>query len=177
MTKYILKLTPFLAASLFYGCSGHALQDLVDGNSTNNLSSKNSPDDRADKMPAPSQNSALQSISPSSTASDDHQEYRYIQQNTNEWLEKEWSPLSESSSSDVNISNSDNLNKESGLSENNSSTYDNEDENGSFTLQHYVDKAKIYHENKEKLDDNTTKAPSHVDKVNAMPGIGKIEGR
>jgi hypothetical protein len=123
----------------------------------------------------PSQNSTLQSISPSKTAGDDHEEYRYMQKNTNEWIENEWEPLTEGNATVTK-------NGEDNNTDTKSVTVSNEeevtgDDNSSTGLQYYVDKAGVYLENKKKRDANVTKQPSHVDKVNAMPGIGKIDRR
>ncbi len=42
-----------------------------------------------------------------------------------------------------------------------------------FTLQSYADKWKVYHENKEKMNEGKPKEASHIDAVNALPVIGK----
>jgi len=42
-----------------------------------------------------------------------------------------------------------------------------------FTLQKYVDKWKVYNENKEKMNEGKPKEPSTIDKIQAMPVIGK----
>jgi len=123
----------------------------------------------------PSQNSALQSFSPSKTAGDDHEEYRYIQKNTNEWIEKEWEPLTESNATVTKSGEDNNTVTEDVTNGNIEQTQI--DDNSSTGLQYYVDKAGVYLDNKNKRDANATKKPSHVDKVNAMPGIGKIDHR
>ena len=169
MKKTVLYAGFVLTASLFQGCSGHTLQDLIDGNDTNGSSSEQVVQSNTDSTPvAPSQNKALNSISPSSTASDEHEEHRYMQKNTNAWIENEWDPLTQSNTSSKKVE------KPEKVSENNMT---NSDDLNSTGLQYYVDKAGIYMENKEKRDANKTKAPSHVDKVNAMPGIGKPDKR
>lgn len=165
MKKTVLYAGFVLTASLFQGCSGHTLQDLIDGNSTNGSSSEQVVQSNADSTPvAPSQNKALNSISPSTTASDEHEEHRYMQKNTNAWIENEWEPLTEGNTT---TTKEDNLTT---VPENNMTSSDDINSTG---LQYYVDKAEIYFENKEKRDANKTKAPSHVDKINSMPGIGK----
>jgi len=158
-----------LVVSLFQGCSGHTLQDWIDGDTTD-PSAKNS--EQKSKTVPPSQNKALNSISPSSTASDDHEEYRYMQKNTNAWIKEDWEPLTESNAtekvdveSDKAIINSD------------ENTSVSQEDNSSSGLQYYVDKADVYFENKKKRDANKTKVPSHTEKINAMPGIGKPTGR
>ncbi len=154
-----------LVMTLLQGCSGHALQDLIDGKSDTNTPSptSNKTSSPSQKTP-PSQNSALNTISPSNTASDDHEAYRHMQKNTNTWIDEEWTPLTEGkksvTNSDINGSDTDD----------NSTIID--DENRSFTLQHYVDKAGVYMDNKKKRDENKTKCPSHLEKMNGMPVIG-----
>ena len=154
--KYLL---PYLfIINLLGGCSGHVLQDIVDGSTK----------DAA--VTPPSQNSALQSISPSTTASDDHEEHRIIQKNTNEWLNGEWKMFTESNTS-ATQRHQDNVDHGP------VNTVHTADDINSSGLQYYVDKAGIYLENKKIHDANRTKEPSHVDKVNAMPGIGNIDRR
>ena len=156
LTHLSLYLGSAILISLFQGCSGHSLQELLDGESSTDT-----------KTVAPSQNKALNSISPSTTAGDDHEEYRYMQQNTNAWIKDEWEPLTESNTT------TNEEKKVEELSSANEHDLSSDDDNSSYTLQRYVDKAGLYLENKEKRDANKTKAPSHVDKINAMPGIGK----
>jgi hypothetical protein len=48
-----------------------------------------------------------------------------------------------------------------------------EDSNEPFTLQKYADRWKSYLEIKEKLNAGQPKAPSHLEKVNALPVIGQ----
>jgi len=162
-TKSLLY-TALISISLFQGCSGHALQDLIDGDSSQERSSQQiDNEDENSKTVAPSQNKALNSISPSRAASDKHEEYRQIQKSTNAWIEDEWEPSTENNVSDnIEVKSDEN----STLSqENNSST----------GLQYYVDKAEVYLEKKKKRDANKTEVPSHTEKIDAMPGIGKSD--
>lgn len=172
MKTYLTTLTLILATGLLQGCSGHALQDLIDGGESQDTSSKNTEKNSNERKVSPSQNSALQSISPSVTASDSHAEYRYMQKNTNEWLEKEWEPLTENNTTGVENRNSLNNNKDKTIESGDDDTTSKDDSNATG-LQYYVDKAELYFENKKKRDANKTKAPSHVDKIDKMPGIGK----
>ncbi len=166
MTNTITLLIFTVALVLFQGCSGHTLQSMIDGNSAESTASQSTLSSEPDsKIVPPSQNSALQSISPSTTASDGHIEHRVMQKQTNDWIKNEWEPLTENNSS------SGQGDKTVDTAENNQTVKD--EDNSSFTLQHYVDKADLYMENKAKRDANKTKAPSHVDKINALPGIGK----
>ncbi|MEN8146855.1 MAG: hypothetical protein ABFR02_04475 [Campylobacterota bacterium] len=157
--RAIFYIGPIITISLLQGCSGHTLQELIDAdkNSREATGSKS-------KKVAPSQNKALSSISPSATADNEHEEYRYMQKSTNTWLKNEWEPLTEGNRT---TPKKDSLET---VSEDNMA---NSDDINSTGLQYYVDKAGLYLENREKRDANKTKAPSHVDKINAMPGIGK----
>ena len=153
-----------LFVSLLQGCSGHALQDFIDGDKSTTRQTSELEDTKV----APSQNKALNTVSPSTTASDENEEYRYMQKDTNAWIEDEWEPLTENNAS------AQKEDSHATVSENNVT---NSDDINSTGLQYYVDKAGIYMENKEKRDANKTKVPSHVDKVNAMPGVGKVDKR
>jgi len=166
-----------LSLSLFYGCSGHTLQDLVDGKTTSKSSSEESTQVKEEPNPVPpSQNRALNSISPSSTSNDKHNEDRYLQKSTNEWLQNEWEPLTESNTSTIKEVNSTAYDLNSSMNVESNQTRSSNDIN-STGLQYYVDKAGIYLENKEKRDANKTKTPSHAEKLNTMPGIGKSHKR
>lgn len=48
-----------------------------------------------------------------------------------------------------------------------------DEDNTPFTLQKYVDKWKSYLEKKEKMNEGKPKEPSHVEKMNSLPVIGK----
>ena len=159
--------------TLFYGCSGHALQDLIDGDMKEEKQIEVSKESKAPTSVTPSKNSVLNSISPSATANDKHVEYRYIQKSTNTWIEEEWNPLTEQNLSDTK-SNTASSKKDAS---NSNQTSDNNESNASFTLQYYVDKAGVYLENKKRRDGNKTKEPSHTEKVDEMPVVGKREGR
>ncbi len=149
--QFFIPLT--LSAGLFYGCSGNVLSHTSNGNSV--------------KVP-PSQNSALQSFSPSTTASDDHKEYRAIQKNTNEWIKNEWEPLTEGNNTITKSNkNYSSITQDAAL----------EDSNNSVNLQQYVDKAGLFIENKKTRDANKTKAPSHTEKISKLPGIGNKTDR
>jgi len=47
------------------------------------------------------------------------------------------------------------------------------DDEASFTLQKYVDKWKVYNENKEKMNAGKPKTPSLLDDLNRMPAVGR----
>ena len=172
LNKTVLYTTLILVIGLFQGCSGHALQDLIDGNTNDSPSDKAEHLDTNSHTVTPSQNKALNSISPSTTASDEHEEYRYMQKNTNAWIEKEWEPLTESNTS-IQKEKQAAIKTDNNITKTDTNESVSKDDNSSSGLQYYVDKAELYFENKEKRDANKTKAPSHVDTINAMPGIGK----
>jgi len=175
--NFIFFITIISSLALFQGCSGHSLQNLINGESSSKSSSEVSSLSVDDNKPMPpSQNSALNSISPSSTSSNDHKEPGYLQKSTDEWFEKEWEPLTEGNTSSVQEANSTttDLNNSMNVEQNKTRTSDDINSTG---LQYYVDKAGIYLENKEKRDANKTKTPSHTEKINAMPGIGKSDRR
>jgi len=161
-----------LTISLFQGCSGHALQDLIDGESHDNTSSNQEASiQNRQRTVTPSENSALNSISPTSTSHDKHQEPRYIEKSIN-------SSDINSKKSDVTIEKSVTESNVTKYEDNTSSEYNSTvDDNSSFTLQHYVDELGDYMDEKERRDANKTKAPSHTEKINAMPGIGKAQKR
>ena len=48
-----------------------------------------------------------------------------------------------------------------------------DEDNTPFTLQKYVDKWKVYHENKAKMNEGKPKEPSHIEKMKSLPVIGK----
>ena len=158
----VIKITFII--SLFSGCSGHFLQDLVDGKTSDNSSSK-------DHDVAPSSNSALNSISPTSTSNDKHKDERYIQNSLKAWKE-ETNNTKKKINIDVTESNTSHE-QLSSVDEQNSS----EDDNSSFTLQYYVDEFGAYLDEKERRDANKTKAPSHLKKLESMPGIGTSKRR
>lgn len=176
MNIFLKQILIFSTVALFYGCSGHTLQELVDGDNRNKSSNTATAEAKITTLPSPSNNSTLQSISPSTTAGDDHEKYRYMQKNTNEWMENEWNPLTESNSSNEKNSNTSDNNKHK-LLESDSNSSLRADENNTYTLQYYVDKASIYIENREKRDANKTKEASHKEMIETLPGIGKSTKR
>jgi len=108
----------------------------------------------------PSQNSSLSAVSPSSTSLS---KGGVMQKGLDGWLKEEWAPLSEPSASTPPTQNA--------------VAHENEkvqmEENESFTLQHYADKWKNYHENKEKMNEGKAKEPSGIENLKKLPVIGK----
>ena len=141
-----LSATVFTFASLLllHGCSGHTLQDWAD----DTINDK--PVQREEEQPAPSQNPSLNAISPSVTATSKSD--GAMQKNLDTWTEEEWTPKTEGNSTVQET---------------------REDDNSSFTLQKYVDKAGVYLDEKEKEEAGKPKRPSHVEKMESMPVIGK----
>ncbi len=124
--------------------------------------------------PTPSQNKALNSVSKSTA---DTKEKGYLQEHLDSWLEKEWEPATAGfEKRKQKTTTKDNLPSEPSRAETSANSDDAVDvsqkstqsEDESFTLQHYVDKAKYYMEHKKKSN-----APSHVEKLKKMPVIGE----
>ena len=101
---------------------------------------------------APSQNSELLNISPNKTATTSG---GAMQNALDRWLKEEWEPLTRSTPDEQNSS----------ASEKGAAT--------SSGLQKYVDKWKVYHDNKEKIDASKPKEISNIEKLESMPVIGK----
>ena len=176
-SKPLFFLLSTFVLSLFYGCSGHTLQDLVDAKTTSESSSEHAAQHKEESiLVPPSQNNALNNISPSGSYNDKHAEYRHMQKGTNAWIKNEWEPLTESNTSAKKEASSNIKSKQNGTKSQKIKRRSVDDIN-STGLQYYVDKAEIYIENRDKRDVNKTKAPSHVEKINAMPGIGKSRKR
>lgn len=104
---------------------------------------------------SPSQNSSLNAISPSTTATS---EGGSMQRSLDTWLKEEWTPLSAPSS---------------GASASSSALTAQPEDNTPFTLQKYADKWKIYHENKEKMKEGKPKEASHMEMMQSLPVVGK----
>lgn len=109
---------------------------------------------------APSQNSSLQAISPSTTAV---AQGGAMQRSLDTWLKEEWTPMSEpatqATAPDSNTTTT--------------TVVTQKVDEAPFTLQQYADKWKVYHENKEKMNANKPKEPSNVEKLDKLPVIGK----
>jgi len=167
-----ITVTIILASSLFQGCSGHTLQDLIDGKSHSDSSSEEKLSTHDDpQYKRPSENRALNSISPASTADDKHKQHRYIQKQIKsmETDSDEERKKRELSVTESNITKCDNNSS--------SISHNSVDNNSSFTLQYYVDELGEYIDEKEQRDANKSKKPSHVEKLRTMPGIGAAKRR
>ncbi len=167
MKRYLFTVNAVITisiVSLFQGCSRHALQDLIDNN-TSSQQELSSLDE------TPSENRVLNSISPTSTYDDKHKAYRYLQKSIN--------------AKEINSTNDEKRTRED-VTESNITKYDNNDSSiynstvdnkSSFILQHYVDKFGEYRDEKEQYDANNTKKPSHAETLQSMPGIGTAKKR
>jgi hypothetical protein len=102
------------------------------------------------QTPSPSDNSRLNTVSPSK-----NNKAGYLQRSYDTWEKEEWEPVTEQSTSKHA---SDKI-----------ETATTADKNASWGLQKYVDKWGHYIEEKQK----EPSTPSQVEKLNAMPGIGK----
>lgn len=125
---------------------------------------------------SPSQNPSLGAISPSTTATSQN---GAMQRSLDSWLKEEWTPLTTPAASNENLKPSDTA----AMNTVQPSTIQNEagttviavepKDETPFTLQKYVDKWKVYTENKAKMDEGKGKEPSHIEKIENMPVIGK----
>lgn len=113
---------------------------------------------------APSQNSALNSI----TDSNGKEKSGYMQQGLDSWLEDDWTPTVEQ---DKEVRTKYMEKVESNSSKENVGSTEVqyvEKKNKNFTLQEYVDKSAAYFKAHPNDDAN-----SNVEKLNSMPAIGK----
>jgi len=115
---------------------------------------------------APSQNSSLNAVSPSTTAIS---EGGSMQRSLDAWLKEEWLPLSAPASGTNTTSGT----AASSPSEPSSTVTTQPEDNSPFTLQKYADKWKIYHENKEKMMEGKPKEASHIEMMQSLPVVGK----
>lgn len=119
---------------------------------------------------SPSQNSSLQAVSPSSTTTS---EPGMMQRSLDSWLREEWTPLTapKSSASTVQPKSTTVIPQTSRAN----AVVDIEPNVDAqpFTLQTYVDKWKVYHEKKAKMNEGKPKEASNSEKLESMPVIGK----
>lgn len=105
----------------------------------------------------PSQNPELNTISPSGTS---QKSEGFMQHSLDTWLHNDWEPTQKKADNDEKMHSSSSAK---------SLEHNTTQEEDPFKLQTYVDKWKRYHKEKEK----EPKSPSHVEKINALPAIGK----
>lgn len=143
MKNLYLLLLSVLLISLYSGCSGRSLQTLADEHFNDNSTPK-----QEKKIVNPSQNSALNSVSPSNKGNNSD---GMLQKNTDAFIEEDWTPTIEKNSSIKAI---------------------NDDKQRPFKLQEYVDKAEIYIDAQK--DDGK---PSHKEEMDKLPVIGTKKER
>jgi len=115
---------------------------------------------------APSQNSSLNAVSPSTTATS---EGGSMQRSLDAWLKEEWTPLS----APANGANTTSATAVASPSAFSSALTVQPEDNSPFTLQKYADKWKTYHENKEKMKEGKPKEASHIEMMQSLPVVGK----
>jgi hypothetical protein len=110
---------------------------------------------------APSQNSSLNTVSPSGTATS---EGGAMQRSLDNWLKEEWTPLTTTTqTAPVNQPSQSTT----------PATVIVPTEETPFTLQKYADKWKAYQENKAKMNVGKPKEDSNIEKIQSMPVIGQ----
>lgn len=114
----------------------------------------------------PSQNKNLNVVSPNSTVEN---EDGAMQRALDRWLKEEWTPLTEGEK----VTTTKTMPDGKVVVEEKTIEVSKADTNETFTLQKFVDKWKVYQENKEKMNAGKPKDPSHIDMLNRMPLIGK----
>lgn len=152
---------------------------------------------------APSQNSSLQTISPSTTAV---AEGGAMQRSLDSWLKEEWAPMTENkpviatvtapdgtvthtkteiipaatATADGKIANmtstqvtTTTVTAPDGKVTTSTATVAEPIDETPFTLQKYADKWKVYHDSKDKMNAGKPKEISNVEKLQGMPVIGK----
>ncbi|MDP2849820.1 MAG: hypothetical protein Q8M43_04925 [Sulfuricurvum sp.] len=115
---------------------------------------------------APSQNSSLHSISPSTTAAS---EGGAMQHSLDSWLKEEWTPMTKIVPVETKTTAPDGT----VVTTTTMVEVPETDSNESFTLQKYADKWKVYHESKAKMMEGKPKAPSHIEMMGTLPVVGK----
>ena len=113
---------------------------------------------------APSQNSNLQTVSPSGTA---EAEGGAMQRALDKWLKEEWTPMTAAPSTETATTPDGKV-----VTTTKEVVAPPADET-SFTLQKYADKWKAYNEKQAKLNEGKPKEASNVEKLERMPIIGK----
>lgn len=124
---------------------------------------------------SPSQNSSLNAVSPNTASSS---KGGVMQNSLDSWLKEDWIPNTTVNAPQSNATISSNgsgatLQNNVANTESTVVQVNIPEDETPFTLQKYADKWKVYHENKEKMNEGKPKEPSHIDEVNALPVIGK----
>lgn len=114
---------------------------------------------------SPSQNSSLQAVSPNTSAAS---EGGVMQRSLDKWLKEDWIPNTTAERSATSSSTPKGSSSASAPTDTTVVT-----DEKPFTLQSYADKWKVYHENKEKMNEGKPKEASHIETLQNMPVIGK----
>jgi hypothetical protein len=114
----------------------------------------------------PSQNTKLQAVSQNSA---EVGEDGAMQRALDRWLKEEWTPLTQGEK----VTTTKTMPDGKVVVEEKIVEVPKTDTNETFKLQNFVDKWKVYQENKEKMNAGKPKDPSHIDMLNRMPLIGK----
>ncbi len=132
----------------------------------------------------PSQNTNLQTVSPSGTAVSHG---GAMQRSLDSWLKEEWTPMTETTLKTTSTPDGTVIQTKTEATQIVTTTTapdgkvvttttpvvaEPADETP-FTLQKYADKWKKYHEKQEKLNEGKPKEASNVEKLESMPAIGK----
>jgi len=115
---------------------------------------------------APSQNSSLHSVSPSTTAVSGG---GAMQRSLDSWLKEEWTPMTKTVPVETKTTAPDGT----VVTTTKMVEVPEPEENEPFTLQKYADKWKVYHESKAKMMEGKPKEPSHIEMMGTLPVVGK----
>ncbi|HEX5711021.1 MAG TPA: hypothetical protein VFX68_06705 [Sulfuricurvum sp.] len=133
---------------------------------------------------APSQNTSLNAVSPSGTATS---EGGAMQRSLDGWLKEEWTPMTAPKVTTTTAPDGTTIQTKTDATEivttttapdgkvlttTTAAVVAPEDETP-FTLQKYADKWKVYHENKAKMNEGKPQEVSNVQKLESLPVIGK----
>lgn len=114
---------------------------------------------------SPSQNNSLNTVSPNTASMS---KGGAMQNSLDSWLKEDWIPNTSAHLPATSSSAPEGHQSATGATDTAVVT-----DEKPFTLQSYADKWKVYHENKEKMNEGKPKEASHIDAVNALPVIGK----
>ncbi|MDD5212228.1 MAG: hypothetical protein PHV62_07420 [Sulfuricurvum sp.] len=112
----------------------------------------------------PSQNSSLNAVSPNTASAS---KGGAMQSSLDSWLKEDWIPNTTAGVSPTSSSSD----SSSAASVSTDTTVVTDEK--PFTLQSYADKWKVYHENKEKMNEGKPKEASNIEMLQNMPVIGK----
>ena len=112
---------------------------------------------------SPSQNSSLNAVSPNTAAVS---KGGAMQNSLDSWLKEDWVPTTTEATTSSSVSKG-----ASSVPSPTDTTVVTDEK--PFTLQNYADKWKVYHENKEKMNEGKPKEASHIETLQNMPVIGK----